>query len=106
MRGYGLFTVYDRNSFITIILAIALFELFRRIPLKNSKVVEFMGKATLMVYLLSDNAFVYSIWRHFDLISLFAKRPCKCQHENVDFFRNENVGFYRLVFCSSASSNS
>ena len=22
----------------------------------------------------------------------------KCQHENVDFFRNENVGFYRPVF--------
>lgn len=39
-----------------------MFELFRRISIPKNKVINFLGKATLMIYLIHDNQFFYSLW--------------------------------------------
>ncbi len=47
---------------IITVLAVCVFELFRRLRIGSHKVINFVGGSTLMIYLLHDNAFCYSIW--------------------------------------------
>lgn len=61
---------YANESFVPIIMGIALFELFRRIRLPHSRIINFLGSATFMVYLFHDNSFVYRIWATVDWITL------------------------------------
>ncbi len=53
---------YRNNSIVTLILGIAIFELFRRIPSFSSKTINYISAATFMVYLLHDNDFFYTLW--------------------------------------------
>lgn len=69
---------YGNNQIIPLIIAIALFELFRRIKMPDFKVLNFIGVSTFMVYLLHDNEFVYKIWNTQDWINLM--------HEDVVLF--------------------
>lgn len=62
--------LYGNTEIIPVVLGIAIFELFRRISLPNSKIINWLGAATFMVYLLHDNEFVYSIWDTQDWIGL------------------------------------
>ena len=62
-------------SLITIILSICAFELFRRIRIPYSRIVNYLGSATFMIYLLHDNAFAYSIWNTQDWITLLYYQP-------------------------------
>ena len=45
-----------------IAVAVSLFEIFKRISIPNSKIINFLGMGTFMVYLIHDNIFVHSLW--------------------------------------------
>jgi len=66
---------FEDNHFVPIILGTAFFELFRRIEIPSNKVINYLGEATFMVYLLHDNSFVYSIWNTQDWITLLYVNP-------------------------------
>lgn len=61
--------LYSDYQFVPIALGIVLFELFRRMKLPNSRVINYLGAATFMVYLTHDNEFVYSLWNFQDWIA-------------------------------------
>ena len=53
---------YLNNQIIPIALAIAIFEIFRRIQISSSRIINFIGSSTFMIYLIHDNVFVYNLW--------------------------------------------
>lgn len=55
---------------VPVILGITIFEIFRRVHIKPNKIVNFLGKATFMVYLMHDNPFFYSLWDRQDWATL------------------------------------
>ena len=60
---------HGNQSIMALLIAICLFEIFRRIKLPASKVINFLGASTLMVYLIHDNNFFYSLWNMKDWIT-------------------------------------
>ena len=66
---------FANNSYIIIIIAICMFEIFRRLKMKNSRIINFIGASTFMIYLLHDNTFFYSLWGITDWITLLHNNP-------------------------------
>ena len=66
---------YDNTSIVIIVIAICMFELFRRWSLPENKVINYLGKATFMIYLLHDNDLFYGIWNHRNWIATLADSP-------------------------------
>lgn len=66
---------FANHSIIVIIIGICLFEIFNRIQIPQSKLLNYLGQATFMVYLLHDNGFFYSIWDTQDWITLLYNNP-------------------------------
>ncbi len=66
---------FDNNSIITLIVAISMLELFKRIRIPNSKVINFLGSATFMVYLIHENAFINSLWRKDNWLEILSRSP-------------------------------
>lgn len=62
------FASYSLNNIFIIILAVSLLELFTRIKLSNSKLINLLGSATFMVYLVHDNSFLYSLLKRIDWV--------------------------------------
>ncbi|SDX69618.1 Surface polysaccharide O-acyltransferase, integral membrane enzyme [Ruminococcaceae bacterium YAD3003] len=48
---------YSVYSIPCVIIGVALFELFSRITIKNSNIINFIGSSTFIVYLLHDNSY-------------------------------------------------
>lgn len=67
----------ENNYFIPITIGVSLFELFRRIPEINSRIINYVGASTFMVYLLHDNSFFYGIWNTQDWITVLYYHPCQ-----------------------------
>lgn len=63
------FNGYDNRSLVVIIIAVALFELFKRLPNFYSRVINYFGAATFMVYLLHENELGHAIWKHKDWLT-------------------------------------
>ena len=61
---------FNTNYLVPIVIGILLFELFIRIPIFFNGVANFIGASTLMIYLLHDNSFFYSIWNTQDWIKI------------------------------------
>lgn len=53
---------FGNRDIVIIAIAVSLFEIFKRISIPNSKIINFFGKGTFMVYLIHDNGFAYSLW--------------------------------------------
>ena len=66
---------FANHSIVIIILAVCLFEIFRRVRLPQSRVISFLGKSTFMVYLIHDNGFFYEIWNLRDWITTLGNSP-------------------------------
>lgn len=66
---------FDNNSIITLIVAISMLELFKRIRMPNSKDINFLGSATFMVYLIHENAFINSLWRKDNWLEILSRSP-------------------------------
>lgn len=67
---------YGNYSIIVILIGICMFEIFKRIKIPQNKVINFLGKATFMTYLIHDNSFFYSIWGLKDWIFDLYYTPC------------------------------
>lgn len=63
---------YSDTSFVVLVTAICMFELFKRIPKFHSKLVNYLGGATFMVYLIHDNQLFNNEWNNIDWINLLA----------------------------------
>lgn len=50
------------ESIIILVIAVAVFELFRRMPSFRSPFINFLGSASFMVYLIHDNEMFISLW--------------------------------------------
>ena len=66
---------FSDYSIIPILVGLSLFEIFRRIHIPCSRMINFVGASTFMVYLLHDNAFAYSLWNTQDWITLLYEHP-------------------------------
>lgn len=66
---YQTFEKYNDWAFVTIIIAICIFELFSRIKIKNNKIINYIGSTTFIVFILHDNIFTYEILKNFDWIA-------------------------------------
>ena len=65
---YQKFIHYEEYSLIIVISAIILFELFKRMKIK-SKIINFIGESTFMIYLLHDNPYIRSMIGKINLIN-------------------------------------
>lgn len=63
-------TYYEDYNLIPLVVGVILFEIFRRITLPNSKIVNSIAKATFMMYLIHDNGFVHMLWQQWDWVTL------------------------------------
>ncbi|MDR2655203.1 MAG: acyltransferase [Oscillospiraceae bacterium] len=67
----------DNISFFTVLVSVAIFELFRRLNISNIKSVNYLASATLTIYLLHDNEFMYSFYRMVDWPMLLHETPLR-----------------------------
>ncbi|WP_044914226.1 acyltransferase family protein [Butyrivibrio sp. WCE2006] len=61
-------TEYSNWHVLVIISGIMLFELFRRMKTFSSRIINFLGSSTFMIYLIHDNGVFYSLWEKTDWI--------------------------------------
>lgn len=66
---------FDNFSFISIVIGVSMFEVFRRIHIPTSRIINFLGKSTFMIYLIHDNSFFYSLWDLRDWITTLYNTP-------------------------------
>lgn len=71
-------TYYQDYNIVPIIIGVALFEIFRRISIRNTLIINKISRATFMMYLIHDNGFVHSVWQERDWVSLL--------HESIFLF--------------------
>jgi len=63
---------FENNYFVPIVIAVCIFELFKRMQIPNNKVINYLGGSTLMIYIIHDNVFMYSVWKNIDWINLLS----------------------------------
>ena len=66
---------FANYSIVIIILAVCIFEIFRRIHLPENRGISFLGKSTFMVYLIHDNSIFYEFWNLQDWITILGQSP-------------------------------
>lgn len=66
---------YDNFNIVVTLHAVALFEIFRRIRIPHSRLINFIGAATFMIYPLHENALVHSLWNMQDWITVLYNDP-------------------------------
>lgn len=64
--GWSVFTQWlsdpSDESITVLLIAVAVFELFRRMPSFHSRLINYLGSAAFMVYLIHDNEMFISLW--------------------------------------------
>ena len=58
--------VYNFHNILVVVNTVCLFELFKRIRIKNSRILNYLGAASFMAYLIHDNEFFYTLWYKYD----------------------------------------
>lgn len=71
------FLAYDTYYALVVLIAVAMFELFRRIPSFHVRVINYLSSASFMVYLLHDNELFYKMWRQTYWVSLLDEHPAE-----------------------------
>lgn len=79
----------EEYSIFCIIIGISLFEIFKRIKIKNSRIINYIASSTFMIYLIHDNNFVRKIWRESDWV-----RTC---YTNILRYILEHILFVTLI---------
>ena len=64
------FVKFPNHNLVSLILAIVLFEIFRRLKIPNIKFINRIAASTFMIYLMHDNYFFYMIWDKVNWIKL------------------------------------
>lgn len=68
---------YPDYSIVPITLGVILFEITRRVRIPHSRVINWLGSASFMVYLIHDNDFMRNLWKEQDVIILLYERPAQ-----------------------------
>ena len=58
--------VFNFHNVLVIANIVLLFELFKRIKIKNNKVINYLGASVFITYLIHDNELFYRIWYKYD----------------------------------------
>ncbi len=66
---------FENFGLIPILIAVVMLELFRRIDLPNSHVINLLAKATFLIYLIHDNGFWRCLWKETDWMQLLDESP-------------------------------
>lgn len=66
---------FPKRGIVPFVLSICIFELFRRVHIPNSRIINFLGSTTFMIYLFHDNNFVRNIWNMHDWITPLHNNP-------------------------------
>ena len=82
---------YKDYEIVPVLLAISLFELFRRMEFSSSRAINFIASSTFMIYLLHDTPLFYSIYNTVDWITIL--------HENLPQFFGTYFLWVIAVFC-------
>ena len=70
--------IYSEWGIAPIALGVSIFELFRRLKLKPSRIINGIASATFMIYLIHDNELMRNFWKHrVDLVTLLYRTPQK-----------------------------
>ena len=81
---------YDEYNIFCLLIGVSIFEIFRRLEMKNNRVINYIASATLTTYLLHDNDFIRNVWRERDWIAV-------CYDHFGEFIRLYFVWVY-LIF--------
>jgi surface polysaccharide O-acyltransferase-like enzyme len=65
------FTGYIEYSVSCIVISVIVFELFRRMNIKNNKIINYISASTFMIYLIHDNAFGRSLFKVVNWIPMY-----------------------------------
>ena len=63
--------VYGEYSIVAISLGVCIFELFRRLKIKRSIIINFIAKSCFIVYLIHDNSFAKYLYNLFNWCDLY-----------------------------------
>ena len=63
--------ISSMNSIIVLVEAILIFIVFKNLDIKNSKVINILGKSSIGVYLLHDSIFRLEFWKVIWLVEKF-----------------------------------
>ena len=74
---------YENNSIYVFMVAISLFELFRRLPEFYSRIINYLAASTFMVFLLHCNDFCTAIWMSKDWLTPLYESPLRFCFEFV-----------------------
>lgn len=66
---------FGNYEIVPLVLAVVMFEVFRRIHIPNNKVINILGAGTFMTYLIHDNGFWYDIWKERNWIKTLHNTP-------------------------------
>lgn len=66
---------FGNNSITSLIVAICIFELFRRLRMPHNKIINFLGSSTFMAYLIHENDFFHSFWWQYDWLAVLYESP-------------------------------
>ena len=68
---------YTEYSIFCLLIGLSLFEIFRRINMKNVKAINYISSSTFMIYLLHDNDFIRNIWKETNWIEICSNNYSK-----------------------------
>ena len=68
---------YGNNSIYVFMVAVSLFELFRRLPEFRSRIINYLAASTFMVFLLHCNEFCTAIWMSKDWMTPLYESPLR-----------------------------
>ena len=68
---------YTEYSIFCLLIGLSLFEIFRRINMKNLKAINYISSSTFMIYLLHDNDFIRNIWKETNWIEICSNNYSK-----------------------------
>lgn len=68
---------FSNNAVVSLIMAICMLELFRRIRIPNSKIINFLGSATFMAYLIHENGFMHGFWWKDNWLEILSRSPAE-----------------------------
>ncbi len=80
---YQPFSYCNEYTFVVLLSAIILFEIFKRINIKNNKVINYVSSTTFMIYLLHDNDYVHILMNKITFVIYL--------HENVYKFMGVSI---------------
>lgn len=82
--------LYEEYSLVSIVLAICSFELFRKMKINSSPMINKLASATFMIFLMHDNELARSVYRNIKWIEPY--------HDNIALFFGMLIGIVATLY--------